>query len=114
MINVRNLTKIDIELLEGYWLSQKANKKQLKFLEEKCEPDRENYRDWLKRITGAIDELSRTTDEDLKTIIEMRYMKSPEPADWEEISDILFMSKSRVLRKRKVLLANTADLIGWV
>ncbi|QFF98785.1 hypothetical protein PB01_08040 [Psychrobacillus glaciei] len=111
------LSKLDIQSLEKLWINQDFNKERLKILKQKSSlpTDSKHLKRNLETITIAIDTLSSEIDSDLKTIVEMRYWdKKGVCYEWEEIADHLFMSRSKVFRKRNVLLRKTADLIGWV
>ena len=109
---MEKFSKYDIEKIEEYWINQKEHKAQLKYLEMSQEKIR-LYKN-LKSIVESIDNLYATFDEDLKTIVDMRYWYKNHAADFEEIADKLFMSRSKVLRKRNLLISKTAQLIGWI
>lgn len=136
--------KYDIQKLEEFWIKHKENKRLLKFREfEILSPYQEEedvnagikapytvsnpternvfllsedplYQN-LRQIIAAVEELYEESDEELKTIIDMRYWdKENNCYEWEEIADKLFISRSKVLRKRNSLLDETAARIGWV
>lgn len=109
------LTKLDLQMMEQYWTNHEENKKQLHFLQSqpiaKKKPLKEQH---LKDITEAIDAIYQNLDDDYKTIVQMRYWDSGEGSEWLEIADELFMSRSKVLRKRDFLMKQTAERIGWV
>lgn len=138
------LNRHDIQKLEEFWSKHKENKRQLKFREfEILSPYQEEvdmnsdikvpygisnpternayllsqdrlYQN-LKQIVQAVEELYGNSDEDTKTIIDMRYWDSENNCyEWEEIADKLYISRSKVLRKRNSLLDETAERIGWV
>jgi RinA family phage transcriptional activator len=137
------LSRIDIQKIEEFWLNHKENKKQLKFREwELLNPSQEQdeniggsssgfisnpternairlledklYQN-LKVIIRTIENLYNELDEDTQMIVDMRYWdKENNCYEWEEIADKLFISRSKVLRKRNHLIDETAKLIGWV
>lgn len=138
------LNRHDIQKLEEFWSKHKENKRQLKFREfEILSPHQEHtdvnsdikeaygisnpterkamlliqdklYQN-LKQIVQAVEELYEETDEDTRKIIDMRYWdKENNCYEWEEIADKLYISRSKVLRKRNSLLDETAERIGWV
>lgn len=138
------LNRHDIQKLEEFWIKHKENKKKLKFrtfevLSEYQEDVDANasikapygisnaternasllmedklYQN-LKYIVQAVEELYQNSDSDTKTIIDMRYWDAENNCyEWEEIADKLFISRSKVLRKRNSLLDETAERIGWV
>ena len=111
------LSKLDVQSLEKLWTNQEVNKARLEALKQKSSltTDSKHLKRNLETITGAIETLCSELEPDLKTIVEMRYWdKKGHCYDWEEIADHLFMSRSKVFRKRNVLLRKTAELIGWV
>lgn len=116
---MERFSKYDIEKIEEYWINHKEHKEQMKYLEHEMsqgnakEEKQKLYKN-LKIISEAIDNLYATFDEDLKTIVDMRYWYKYHAADFEEIADKLFMSRSKVLRKRNLLISKTAQLIGWI
>lgn len=136
------LSSIDIKKIEEYWMNHELNKKQLKYREwELLNPFKEQevntgisaggisktternalvlvedklYQN-LKHIILVIDKMYHDLDSDTKTIVEMRYWdKEGNCYEWEEIADKLFMSRHKVLRKRNMLIDETAKRIGWV
>lgn len=114
---MERFSKYDIEKIEEYWINHKEHKEQMKYLEHEISQGKEEKQKLyqrLKVISEAIDELYSTFDEDLKTIVDMRYWYKYHAADFEEIADILFMSRSKVLRKRNLLISKTAQLTGWI
>lgn len=141
---MKTLNKHDIQKLEEYWINHKQNKKLLKYREWELlsrNSDDENsgggansvrtvskpteqlatrlmedklYQN-LKHITHVVEELYKTSEEDLTVIIDMRYWDDDRNCyEWEEIADKLNMSRSKVLRLRNGLLDDTAIMIGWV
>lgn len=141
---MRTLNKHDIQKLEEYWINHNQNKKLLKYREWELLSrisDDENtmggsnsvraisnptersaiklsqdklYQN-LKHIIQTVDDLYRNADEDVTTIIDMRYWDDDRNCyEWEEIADRLNMSRSKVLRLRNSLLDDTAEMIGWV
>lgn len=138
------LNRHDIQKLEEFWSKHKENKRQLKFREfEILSPHQEEvdvnasikapygvsntternafllsedrlYQN-LKQIVQAVELLYQESDEDTKTIVNMRYWDNENNCfEWEEIADKLYISRSKVLRKRNSLLDETAKRIGWV
>ena len=141
---MKTLNRNDIQKLEEYWINHKESEKRLKFREweltskasddentgggsnsvRNVSSDVENsvirlsndklYKNLLT-ITRTINELYKTADEDITTIIEMRYFDDERNCyEWEEIADRLNMSRAKVLRLRNELLNDTAKMIGWV
>lgn len=136
------LTRIDIQKIEEYWMNHEANKKQLKFREwELLNPHKETEVDTgisgggisnttqqkafllvedklyqnLKHIIKVVEDMYTDLDEETRIIVEMRYWdKEGSCYEWEEIADKLFMSRHKVLRKRNMLIDETAKRIGWV
>lgn len=138
---MKTLSKHDLHKLEEYWSNHEQNKRLLKYREweltAKSNADENTgggrsgisnptqqtackllndlmYQN-LKTITDVVDRLYRQADNDIKTIVDMRYWdKERNCYEWEEIADQLNLSRSKVLRLRNVLLDETADSIGWV
>lgn len=139
---MKTLNKYDLQKLEEYWSNHQQNKRLLQFKEWELTSktsDDENtgggrssgisnpteqaaakllndktYQN-LKTIINAVEVLYRHADEDIQTIVDMRYWdKERNCYEWEEIADRLNLSRSKVLRLRNVLLDDTADMIGWV
>lgn len=135
------LTRTDIKKIEEYWINHEQNKKQMKYREwELLHPYQEEERiggissgrisnttqqkamvllddklyQNLKHIVDEIDKLYVDLDEDSKTIVKMRYWCKNDFYEWEDIADKLFMSRHKVLRKRNILIDETAKRIGWV
>ncbi|MGG2110975.1 hypothetical protein ABFY60_10715 [Lysinibacillus pakistanensis] len=113
------LAKFEIDVLSGYWKNYDANKQRMKHREHDCETNGLNSSEdvFLQRIsiiTNAIETIYKEVDEDLKTIIEMRYWSEDGLAsDWEVIADRLFISRNKVLKLHKWLINKTAERIGW-
>lgn len=138
------LNNHDIKKLEEFWNKHKENKRQLKFREfEILSPHQDDtdvnagikapygisnpternafllsndrlYQN-LKQIVQAVEVLYEECDEETKQIINMRYWDNESNCyEWEEIADKLYISRSKVLRKRNSLLDATAERIGWV
>lgn len=114
---MERFSKYDIAKIEEYWINHQEHKEQMKYLEHEISQGKEEkqklYQN-LKSISEAIDKLYATFDEDLKTIVDMRYWYKYHAAEFEEIADRLFLSRSKVLRKRNLLISKTAQLIGWI
>lgn len=138
------LNKYDLMKLEEYWKNHKENKKLLDYrqyqllsknsddensgggsnsVRQVSKPveqaaiklDEDDLYQNLRRIIHVVEVLYLEADEDLKKIIDMRYWDNDSNFfEWEDIADALFMSRSKVLRKRNGLLDDTAERIGWV
>ena len=131
------LSRLEIQQIERYWITHEENRKQLRYMEwELLNPHNETdtnigggksnkisnpterkaiilaenkkYSN-LKSIVEGIDKLYTGLDDDLKTIVDMRYCY-----EWEDIADKLYMSRRKVLRKRNVLIDKTAEVIGFI
>lgn len=68
----------------------------------------------LKNIITTLEQLYKELDHDQKTIVEMRYFDKQEAYEWSHVADKLYMSVQRVLRKRNMLIDETAKRLGWV
>lgn len=138
---MKTLSKHDLCKLEEYWSNHDNNKRLLKYREWELTAknnDDENtgggrsgisnpteqlagkllndrmYQN-LKTVIDVVDNLYRNADDDIKTIVNMRYWDNERNCyEWEEIADKLFISRSKVLRMRNNLLDDTAEMIGWV
>lgn len=114
------LEKYEIEVIENYWIDIEEIKKRVKHREYEVLQSGENPAEnaFIERhttIINGIEQLYSELDEDLKTIVDMRYWNpSGISEDWLIISDRLYMSKSQVLKKRKWLIEKTAERIYWV
>lgn len=114
------LEKHEIEVIENYWVEYEEIKKRVKHREYELLQSGENPAEnaFIERhttIINAIEQLYSELDEDLKTIVDMRYWNpSNLPDDWLIIADCLYMSRSKVLKKRKWLIEKTAERIYWV
>ena len=136
------LSRSDIQTIERYWIELEQNKKKLKYREwELLHPHNDggeivggrsnaisdttakkamllandDYYQNLKRIIKTVEDLYNELDEDMRIIVDMRYWdKGGNCFEWEEIADKLFMSRHKVLRKRNLLIDQTAERIGWV
>ena len=137
------LSRNDIKKIEDYWINIKEYKKKLQYREwellhkhqmpdENIGGGRSNrtsdttfvkatalvedrkYQS-LRAIVEGIEKLYEELDVDSKTIVDMRYWDNGSNFyEWEEIADNLYISRSKVLRKRNALLDKTADVIGFV
>ncbi|MFJ8065826.1 hypothetical protein ACIQYS_14445 [Psychrobacillus sp. NPDC096426] len=105
------MNKYDIAILENYWTRFDEFKNKL----EKIVPN-ENpvYFSNLESIVIGLSKVYEVVDEELKQIIEMRYWNKSDALEWIEIADELFISRSKVIRKRNLLLKKTIDAIGYV
>ena len=140
-VKMRKFTKADLEKLEGYWINLNQLKKDMRFREwELLNPHQENEKNVggkgsnisnptenkaiilaedreyqnLKSIIETIEKLFDELDEEQKVIVQMRYQNTKDCYEWQHIADELGMSVQRVLRKRKLLIDETAKRIGWV
>lgn len=139
---MKTLNKYDIQKLEEFWADHNQNKRLLRIREweltAKTSTDENtgggkantisnpteqmasrllNDRTYqnLQTITETVERLYKYADDDIKTIVDMRYWDTERNCyEWEDIADRLNMSRSKVLRLRNVLLDDTADMIGWV
>lgn len=113
------LEKFEIGVIEELWSNYEINKKQVQQREFELSQKEENpsenpFIKYYSMVSNAIEKLYSELDEDLKVIVDMRYWnKSGIPEDYEVIADRLFMSRSRLLKKRKLLIEKTAKEIGW-
>ncbi len=135
------LSRSDIQTIERYWIELEQYRKKLKYREwELLHPHNEQselvggssntisdttakkatvlasdaYYQNLKRIIKTVEELYRDLDEDMRTIVDMRYWDQDGCYEWEDIADKLYISRHKVLRKRNILIDKTAERIGWV
>lgn len=135
------LTRYDIQKLEDYWINLSKYKKELKFREwELLNPHQAEEQvgsrsgkisdttgnralllvsdgryQSLEKIIKAIEKVYNNSDDDMKVIIQMRYWdKDNNCYEWQHIGDQLYMSVQRVLRKRNIILDQTASELNWV
>ncbi|WP_185903598.1 hypothetical protein [Lysinibacillus sphaericus] len=117
---MQRLEKYEVEVLENYWTNFEENKKRMYHRESElsqsdANPAEDAFIQRYTTITNAIEQIYSELDEDLKTIVEMRYWNpSGVIEDWLIIADRLYMSRSKVLKKSKWLIEKTAARIGWV
>lgn len=137
------LSRNDIQKIEQFWINHKENKRQLKLREWELlhpvaeyeenigssssgfisNPTERNaiklledklYQN-LKLIIQTVEVIYNEIDDDTRKIVDMRYWDNQnECYEWEDIADKLFVSRSKVLRKRNHLIDETAKRIGWV
>lgn len=135
------LTQAQCKTIEEYWTNIGDYRKQLKFREWELTENRtvdenigggkvnrisdptaakaaaliqdERYQNYSK-IIRAIEQTYATVDEDLRTIVSMRYWDKNDVYEWEDIADKLYISRSKVLRKRNLLIDKTAERLGWL
>ena len=67
-----------------------------------------------KKIIVAIEKTYANVDSDMQTIVDMRYWDKDGVWEWEDIADKLYISRSKVLRKRNLLIDKTAERLGWM
>lgn len=114
------LAKFEIEVLENYWVNYEENRKRVQHRESELSqlgknPAEDAFIQRYTTITNAIKQLYSELDDDLKTIVDMRYWNpSGITEDWIIIADHLYMSRSKVLKKRKWLIEKTAKRVYWV
>lgn len=136
-----SLSRSEVQTIEKYWIDYEVYKKKLKYREwELLHPHNEQgelvggrsntisdttakkatvlandaYYQNLKRIINTVEDLYRDLDEDMRTIVDMRYWDKDGCYEWEDIADKLYISRHKVLRKRNILINKTAERIGWV
>ena len=107
------MNKYDIAILESYWTSFSEFKNKL----EKMVPNENPV--YFSNLESIVIGLSKVYEEvevevEIKQIIEMRYWNKTDFLEWIEIADELFISRSKVIRKRNLLLKKTIDAIGYV
>ncbi|WP_427108274.1 hypothetical protein [Lysinibacillus xylanilyticus] len=66
----------------------------------------------LKNIITTLEQLYKELDHDQKTIVDIRYFDKHEAYEWSHVADKLYMSVQRVLRKRNMLIDETARRLG--
>ena len=139
---MRKFEKADLEKIEGYWINFEKLKKDMRYREwELLNPHQETdsnigggksssisdttgnraiilaedkeYQN-LKNIISTFENLYPELDEDQQTIVRMRYWVNKGCYEWKQIADTLYMSTWQVLRKRNVLIDETAKRLGWV
>lgn len=138
------LNRNDIKKLEDLWIKQKDNKKNIEFREWELmskNNDDENYGGGvnsvrtitkptedlavrlqsddlyqnLKKITSAIESIYERSDDNTKYIVDIRYWDGDKYIyEWDDIANVIGLSRSSVLRLRNALLNETAKEIGWV
>lgn len=120
MHDMQRLEKYEVEVLETYWNNFEENKKRMYHRDSElslsgANPAEDAFIQRYTTITNAIEQIYNELDEDLKTIVDMRYWNpSGITEDWLIIANRLYMSRSKVLKKRKWLIEKTAERIGWV
>lgn len=112
-MNTMAPNRIDIQKLESYWICYQDYKKEL----SKASKDemKSVYYKNLQTLVKAIEQLYEMFDEELRTIINMRYWdKSTACHEWINVADELYMSVQRVLRKRNYIINCLANRIGYI
>ena len=135
------LSQAQNKLIEEYWMNIDDYRKKLKFREWELTENKtvdtnigggksnrisdttgnkaillssdENYQH-IQKIISAIEKTYSSLDEDMQTIVNMRYWDKDGVWEWEEIADKLYISRSKVLRKRNLLIDKTAERLGWM
>ena len=134
------LTPVQNKTIEEFWSGLDELRKQLKFREwELLNPHQEhvmvgsrsgkvsdttgnramllavdkNYKH-LQNIVSSIEKVYSALDDDMQTIVNMRYWDKEGVFEWEDIADKLYISRSKVLRKRNLLIDKTAERLGWM
>lgn len=135
------LSQAQNKLIEEYWMNIDDYRKKLKFREWELTENKtvdtnigggksnrisdttgnkaillssdENYQH-IQKIINAIEKTYSNLDEDMQTIVDMRYWDKDGVWEWEEIADKLYISRSKVLRKRNLLIDKTAERLGWM
>lgn len=128
MLNT-DFKKHDIEILEGYWYNYRKHldnlrRRKFELLENKLHlPEEEQnkileqdlyYRNCLN-VTSSVEVVYNQADDHMKQFIMVRYWdKDTNLFEWSEVAQILHITKSKAYRMRRVLLAKTADEIGFI
>ncbi|MER2111180.1 MAG: transcriptional regulator [Solibacillus isronensis] len=135
------LSQAQNKLIEEYWMNIDDYRKKLKFREWELIENKtvdtnigggksnrisdttgnkaillssdENYQH-TQKIINAIEKTYLSLDEDMKIIVNMRYWDKEGVYEWEDIADKLYISRSKVLRKRNLLIDKTAEKLGWM
>lgn len=104
--------KVDTEVLESFWMQFQEFKDYV----DNATPEQQAtmYYKHRKNIVDGITKVYSTLDNDLRTIVDMRYWYKNFQSDWAEIADELFMKVGRAKRKRDCLMKMFSDAIGWV
>ncbi|WP_107949976.1 DUF722 domain-containing protein [Lysinibacillus parviboronicapiens] len=116
------LSRNDIQTIEKYWIELEQYRKKLKYREWKLlHPHNEQgelvggrsntisdttakkamvlasdaYYQNLKRIISTVEDLYRDLDEDMRTIVDMRYWDKDGCYEWEDIADRLYISRHK-------------------
>lgn len=134
------LTAVQNKTIEEFWVNLEDHRKQLKFREwELLNPHQENIMvggrsgkisdttgnraillaedknyQYVQNIVSSIEKVYAALDEDMQTIVNMRYWDKEGVYEWEDIADKLYISRSKVLRKRNLLIDKTAERLGWM
>ena len=112
MLSYEEKQKVETGLLESFWIKYQEYKEYV----DNATPEQKETMYYKHRynIAEGIKELYPTLDDDLKTIVDMRYWYKDYQSDWAEIADELLMSVNRAKRKRDILIKRFSDAIGWV
>lgn len=106
LLNAHQETDTNIGGGKGNRISDTTGNKAIILAEDK------NYQH-LKNIITTLEQLYEELDHDQKTIVDMRYFDKQEAYEWQHVADKLYMSVQRVLRKRNMLIDETAKRLGW-
>ena len=115
---MQRLEKYEVEVLENYWINFEENKMRMyhresEFSQSGANSAEDAFIQRYKTITNAIDQIYSELDDDLKTIVDLRYWNpSGITEDWLIIANRLYMSKSKVLKKRKWLIEKLQNVLG--
>ena len=109
---MKKIDRDDSKVIERYWIELDQLEKWLSDA-PKDERGTLKFKN-TKSITESLRKLYETFDDDLKTIIRMRYWDVDACNEWEEVADQLFISRAKTLRMRDRLLFKTCEAIGWV
>lgn len=112
------LTTNQKEVIEQYWMMHTQYKKDLhtrmvelqqKGISDFTKDMRYNH---LKKVVGAIDQVTASIDEDLKDFAEMRYLSDDaEFFDWDDVANALGTTKPKAFNLRNKLVSITAKKI---
>jgi len=112
------LSVVQIKVLEEYWQKHKEYKRLLNARESEIKPKEranDNHYNFLKDLVQALDHVKQEADSDLNSFIEVRYTSEDAfYVDWDDVSEILAISKSKAYKLRVKLMNLTAKKLGWI